>query len=297
MSSSKRRLWVTIDTEMDADMHWRKEWPPQYTSVYEGIPEFLRPIWEKYNVHPIYFVSPEVLYSDACCKMLKEEIKRGAIIGTHLHPEYVEPNSIWGENMRFTMPQFPNSDCTTEDEFCKIKNLTELIEDRLGVRPVWYRGARFGADLDTIHSLEKLGYRYDSSITPNINWTNQGGPDHSKAPVSRYVIASDNMYCEGDSGIIEVPVTIFGKRLGLIGRLLPDNWLFYNWLRPTHMTYLEMKHLVKTLRERDELVMMFHSMEVMINKTPYVRNKWMQRYYLWRLDKILGYLRKMGYVM
>ncbi len=297
MRNNEKHLWVTIDTEMDADAHWKKEWPPQYTSVCEGITVFLRPIWEKYNVHPIYFVSPEVLYSDECCKILKDEITKGAIIGAHLHPEYIEPNSKWGENMKWEMPQFPHSDYSMEEEFCKIKNLTELIENRLGVKPIWYRSARFGTDLDTIHILDRLGYQYDSSVTPDIDWTRKGGPDHSKAPISRYIISSDNMYCEGESGIVEVPVTILGKRWGLIGRLLPDNWLFYKWLRPTHMTYLEMKQLVKKLRGCNELVMMFHSMEIMINKTPYVRNRWMQRYYLWRLEKILGYVSRMGYML
>lgn len=106
---------------------------------------------------------------------------------------------------------------------------------------MWYRGARFGADLDTIHNLSRLGYKYDSSITPHIDWTSKGEPDHGRALGSRYPIAIDNMYCEGDSGIIEVPVTILGKKWGLIGRLLPDNWLFYKWLQSTHMTYLEIK--------------------------------------------------------
>lgn len=292
-----KRVWVTIDTEMDADTHWKKSWPPEYTSVCEGIPRLLRPIWERYQVHPIYFVSPEVLYSDACCRVLREEIKRGAIMGAHLHPEYIEPNSQWGEEIEKITPQFPNSACSTEEEYEKIARLTELMEEKLGVKPVWYRGARFGTDLDTIRSLNRLGYQYDSSVTPNIDWTSKGGPDHSKAPTGRYSVASDDMYGEGDLGITEVPVTILGKRWGLLGRLLPDNWLFYKWLRPTHMTYLEMRQLVKKLRGQKELVMMFHSMEIMINKTPYVRNRWMQRYYLWRLEKILGYIKKLGYAM
>ena len=297
LKDDEKHLWITIDTEMDADVHWKKEWPPEYTSVCEGIPKLLRPIWAKHNVHPVYFVSPEVLYSDECCEVLKDEILKGAIIGAHLHPEYIEPNSMWGENMKWALPQFPHSDCTTEDEFHKIANLTELIENRLGVKPIWYRSARFGTDLDTICSLIELGYQYDSSVTPNIDWTDKGGPDHSKAPIGRYHIASDNMYDKGDLSIVEIPVTILGKRWGLFGKLLPDNWLFYKWLRPTHMTYLEMRKMVKSLRGQKELVMMFHSMEIMINKTPYVRNRWMQRYYLWRLEKILGYIKKMGYVM
>jgi hypothetical protein len=99
------------------------------------------------------------------------------------------------------------------------------------------------------------------------------------------------------SGIIEKPITIFGKRLGLLGRLLPDNWLFYRWLRPTHMTYWGLKSVVNQMVKENiaEGVMMFHSMEIMINKTPYVRARWMQKYYLWRLDKTLKYALNKGY--
>ncbi len=290
-----RRIWITIDTEMDADVHWKKKWPPQYTSVSEGIPRFLRPIWDCYQVHPIYFVSPEVLYSMKCCEVLKEEIRQGAIIGAHLHPEYIAPNSCWGKNIEQIAQQFPHSACSTEEEFAKIKNLTELIEEKLDVRPTWYRAARFGADVDTIHSLAKLGYHYDSSVTPHIDWGSKGGPNHSQAPEYRYQIADGDLYQSGNSGVNEIPVTIGEKRFGVLGKLFPNHWLCFEWLRPTHMTYLEMRRMVKRMHERNEMVMMFHSMEIMINKTPYVRSRWMQKYYLWRLKKILGYCQKLNY--
>jgi hypothetical protein len=295
MQVATGKMWITIDTEMDADKHWKKTWPPRYSSICEGIPKLLRPIWNQYNVHPIYFVSPEVLYSDKCCKILKEEIRCGAIIGAHLHPEYIEPDSRWGEEIEKIVPEFPNIDCSAEVEYQKIENLTKLISQKLGVVPVWYRGARFGADLETIHILEKLGYRYDSSVTPDIDWTAKGGPDHSAAPKQAYQIARDNFYSVGKSNIIEIPLTICGKRWGIFGKLLPQNWLFYRWLRPTHMTYTEMKHLIKQLRNRKELVMMFHSMEIMVNKTPYVRNRFMQKYFLWRLKKTIQYAKKIGF--
>jgi hypothetical protein len=107
------------------------------------------------------------------------------------------------------------------------------------------------------------------------------------------------MSMSDDSGIVEKPVTIFGRRLGFLGKLLPENWLFYRWLRPTHMTYFELKNVIKDMEKRDlnEGVMMFHSMEIMINKTPYVRTKWMQKYYLWRLDRILKYAVNKGYTL
>ena len=76
-----KRIYVTLDTEMDNDEHWGKHYPPEYSSVIEGIPKLLRPIWDRYDVHPVYFVSPEVLYDARCVAVLREEVQKGAVIG------------------------------------------------------------------------------------------------------------------------------------------------------------------------------------------------------------------------
>lgn len=306
-----KRLYVTLDTEMDSNEKWIKSFPPAYTSVTEGIPELLRPIWDELQVHPVYFVSPEVLYEESCCEVLREEIKKGAIIGAHLHPEYIKPDSIWGEGIENTPAQFPCYACSNEVEKEKLQNLTTLIKEKLGVTPVWYRAARFGADIHTIEALRELGYQYDSSVTPYIDWTTKGGPDHREARNKEYFISKQNLYqtetpINGGSynklenvQIKEYPVTILGKRWGILGKMMPDNWLFYRWLRPSHMTCFELKSIIKQLvrEEIENPVMMFHSMEIMIRKTPYVRNKWMQKYYLWRLRKSLEYAKKSGYAL
>ena len=297
-----KRIYITIDTEMDSDPHWIKHYPPAYTSVIKGIPRILRPIWDKYDAHPIYFVSPEVLYDKRCVAVLRREIQKGAVVGAHLHPEYIDPDSTWGAGMEKILARFPCSAYSDAVEREKLKKLTELIEQKLGVRPEWYRAARFGADTATIRILRELGYRYDSSVTPKIDWRSKGGPDHSAARLSRYRIAERNIYDkaagpEDDSGIYEFPVTIFGKRFGILGKFLPENWLFYRWLRPSHMTSFELKRVICEMERTGlrEGVMMFHSMEIMVNRTPYVRTRWMQRYYLWKLEKTLAYAKAKGY--
>lgn len=291
------KLYVTLDTEMDADIHWRKSNMPCFSSVTEGIPRFLRPIWDLYHVNPIYFVSPEVAESEECCRILKEEIKRGAVIGAHLHPEYIEPER---KGYRAGVPsEFPCFAYEREIEKEKLKNLVTLIEKNLGVKPVWYRAARFGADNDTISILKELGFQYDSSVTPYIDWSKKGGPDHSRATVKSYYIHGNEIYRASDKkeAIKEYPVTIMGKRWGFLGNLLPDNWLFYKWIRPSHMTYIEQKNMLRFAKRSGikDVVMMFHTMEIMVNKTPYVRNTFMQTYFLWRLKKTISYARKMGY--
>jgi len=290
------RLLITIDTEQDYDTHWRKQNPMTFTSVIEGIPNLLRPIWNRTNVNPIYFVSPELLYNDDCCNVLKEEIASGAIIGAHLHPEYIEPNlgvTDFDGKPNYEFACFAHD---TEIEFQKIKNLTELIIRKLNVKPEWYRAGRYGADLDTIKSLKKLGYKYDSSVTPLLDWSGIGGPDHSKAPEQPYWIDSNDYYkstSENQSiGILEYPITISGKRFGIFGNLLPDKWLFYNWIRPSHMTVFEQKILIKKFLKKYKdptLVMMFHSEEVMIGKSPYVRNRFMQNIFLKNIESIIRY--------
>jgi hypothetical protein len=291
------KLIITIDTEPDCDTSWRRSYPLTFTSVTEGIPGFLRPIWDRYGVKPIYFVSPEVVRNNECCRVLKQEIRRGGIIGTHLHSEYIEPSASISDPAGKTSDEFPCFAHSTEIESAKISNLTQLIEDRLDYRPVWYRAARYGADLDTIRILARLGYRYDSSVTPGINWRGIGGPDHSCAPLQPYWISKNDMYMTASEragiGIQEYPITIQGKRFGPLGKFLPDNWMLYNWLRPTHMTVIEQKRMIRRIGEMypyPVLVMMFHSMEIMINKSPFVRNKWMRRRFLKNIESIINYV-------
>jgi hypothetical protein len=285
---------ITIDTEPDCDVHWRRSRPLTFESVTFGIPSILRPIWDKFGIRPVYFVSPEVVESDECCRTLKDEIRLGAEIGTHLHSEYIEPQRKHEDISGTASDEFPCFAYDAEIESAKIKNLTELIEKRLGVRPVSYRAARYGADLDTIEAIAKLGYKVDSSVTPGVSWTRQGGPDHSRAPKQPYFISPENYYSPGKGTVLEVPITVSGKRFPM----LPDKWMYYRWLRPTHMTAFEMKSLVAEFARNytsPVLNMMFHSMEVLPGKTPFVRTKLGQKMYLNRLASILRYMIKTGF--
>jgi hypothetical protein len=259
-----------------------------------GIATILRPIWNDLDIKPVYFVSPEVLTNDDCCKVLKNEIDSGAEIGTHLHSEYIGPAKKHDDFAGTSSKEYP---CFAHDsaiELAKIENLTEMIEQKLGVKPVSYRAARYGADLDTIKSLEKLGYKVDSSVTPHIDWSPQAGPNHSAAPDQPYFISSDDYYSAGQRNILEVPITISGKRLPL----LPNRWLFYKWLRPSHMTATEMKALVRQFQRTYEapvLNMMFHSMEIIPGKSPFVRTKFQQNLYIRRLISIIKYLKEKSF--
>lgn len=290
----EKTFCITIDTEPDCDVHWKRSHPLSFESVLFGIPDILRPIWDLYNIKPVYFVSPEVINNEQCCQVLKNEIESGAEIGTHLHSEYIEPEMKYDEADGTVSSEFPCFAYSDDIELEKIKNLTVLIKQKLNIVPTSYRAARYGADLATIKSLEKLGYKVDSSVTPDINWSSVGGLDHSAAPKQPYFVNHENLYCPGSMKILEVPITISKKRL----RFLPDKWPFYRWLRPSHMTVFEMKMVVNEFLvnfENPVLTMMFHSMEIIPGKSPFVRTKLGQKLSLHRLEKIIQYMIGKGF--
>lgn len=295
MKELENKLFVTIDVEPDCDIHWARSSPLTFLSITEGIPKYLRPIWDKHSINPIYFVSPEILNNKESCSVLKEEIKKGAIIGAHLHSECIGPNKTMKTIAGKSSLEYPCYAHNSNVEKEKIKNLTLLINKKLGVNPIWYRAARFGADSETIPLLLELGYSYDSSVTPCIDWSFQGGPNHSLAPQQPYYVSTNIHKPTKKSNLIEVPLTIDGKRLPLLNKFLKNKWWFYNWLRPTHMTFFEQKLLVKRFFKKyskPTFVLMFHSMEILPNKSPYVRNTLSQKRYLRNLDATIAYINK-----
>ena len=302
MNECKRYLVVTLDTEPDCDIRWKRSDPLTFSSITIGIPQILRPIWNEYAINPVYFVSPEVIENDACIKILKKEADLGAEIGAHLHPEYIEPEKKYTNYEGTETQEYACSTYSNEIECKKIENLTKLIIKNLETRPVSYRAGKYGADLATIQTLEKLGYKIDSSVTPGIDWSAWGGPNHSKALHQPYHISKENYYVQSEKensiGILEVPITIYDKRLGPFGKLLPNTWHFYSCLRPTYMSVFEEKLLVRKMirqhKDVDKLVLnlMFHPMEIMPRRTPFVKSKFGQRLYVRRLKKTLNYLKR-----
>ena len=73
----------------------------------------------------------------------------------------------------------------------------------------------------------------EEALTVGGIWSNAA--DFSACP--------DQPYWLNDRRLLEVPVTIAGKR----SRFLPDKWFAYRWLRPSIMTASAMKRLIDTV--------------------------------------------------
>jgi hypothetical protein len=262
-----RWFTVTIDTEGDrACPFFGNRWGPltgQFHSVLDAIPE-LRAIWNRFSVRPVYLATPEVLSSPACVEVLKTEQKAGAEVGTHLH----------------IGDAFP---CNVPEEGEQLQRLTSLFQQVFGVPPRCYRAGRYGMNDRTLDTLRDLGYTVDTSVTPHVNWSAQGGPDYTGYAVQPY----------WTRGILEVPVTVLGAR-----PWWPFNgWSKYRWLRPSLATSEQLKSVVDRACDMDITVLnlTFHTMELVPGASPYVRTFVGTYFYLLRLETIVAYMMQRGF--
>ena len=258
---------VTIDTEGDrACPFFANRWGPltgQFHSVLDAIPE-LRGIWNKFSVRPVYLATPEVLSSPACIDVLKAEQNAGAEVGTHLHIGDVFP-------------------CNVPEEGEHLQRLTSLFEQAFGTLPRCYRAGRYGTNDRTLDTLRELGYTVDTSVTPHVDWSGQGGPDYTGYPMQPY----------WTRGILETPVTVLGVR-----NWWPFNgWSKYRWLRPSVATGDQLKSVVDLACDMGITVlnMTFHTMELVPGASPYVRTFVGTYFYLMRLETVIAYMMRRGF--
>lgn len=280
-------LIVTIDTECDKGTKWKVKQPLQFTNIYEGLNNLLLPVFTEFEVQPTYLLSPEVLLDSKSMTFFNS--LQNAELGAHLHSEFIEPYSNYN-TLHTSRFQF---ELTYETEYQKLSNLTQLFTRSTGKKPVSFRAGRFGISKNTLRILESLDYKIDCSVTPFLWWMNKDkqGVNFLGAPVQPYFPDRDNISQEGNSKILEVPVTIINRQMmKLPGSLLRNlnplkkhqrillsltNSIKNNtWLRPTYSSADQMIRLVKFcnqyfINQDIFLCMMFHSNEYQLNTSPY----------------------------
>lgn len=263
---------VSIDTECDHDSHWIRSKPLTFRSINEGLPQLLQPAFEQVGAIPTYLLTVEVLEDTQCVKTLLD-LPGHYEYGTHLHAAFIEPEKKFHDYAGVDSPDFQCS-YAPDIEYLKLKNLTELFERQLGYRPTSFRAGRYGASGDSIDSLQRLGYKVDTSVTPHIRW--QEGDtvvDFRKAPEQPYFPASHSIavpesaspsHSPSRSRLLEVPVSV--KPRFLRGP---------RWFRPWFSSVDQMKEIFRYQLSQHgtqrvlSINMMFHSMEIIEKATPY----------------------------
>lgn len=286
-------LSISIDTECDHDPNWARSKPLTFDSITEGVPNRLQPVFADVGAKPTYLLTVEVLEDQASVDALTG-LNGDFEYGTHLHGAFIEPEKQYVDYAGIDSPDF-QCNYPEDIEYGKLKNLTELFEQKIGYSPTSFRAGRFGAGANTIKSLKRLGYKVDTSVTPHILWSEpKGSVDFRKAPLQPYwpqktdlCNTTDNY---DDDDVLEVPVTVKNR----LFRSQPK------WFRPWLSDVENMKtvfnfHLKKFSSEKNVSInMMFHSMEVIEQASPYPQNASDVKRYLDDVHEILTWCGNEG---
>jgi len=296
---------ITVDTE--ADSQWDKKESITLKNIF-FLPRF-QSLCEKYDFKPTYLLSYEVAADNDSIKILKPWIDSGvAEMGAHLHPWTTPPldkDIILGlKNHRFP--------CELSDQELKNKlfNLTKIIENNFGKRPISFRAGRWGINERVIKELDNLKYQVDCSVTPKINWRNTvGDPEKSGGPDFRFCPSMP--YYWNNTDILEIPMTIlftglYRKDNSKFVRhflKLPDsflkkilNRLFFRqkWLRifdNSNLSDFERLHKSAIKNNLPVLEFMIHSSELMPGGSIYYKDeKSIERLYD-KLEEMLKYFK------
>lgn len=298
---------ITIDTE--GDNQWG--WQPGNTIETKNTAylERFQLLCDKYEFKPVWLSNYEMLQDNKFVEFIKvvEQENKGEL-GMHLHawstpPEYELNGNIGGAPYLIEYP--------IEVMEKKIKNMTDIIVEKTGIRPTTHRAGRWATNQNYFDLLIKYGYNVDCSVTPGIDWSknigqsyNSKGSDYSGAKKNPYTI----FHSEGKGSLLEIPVTL--KRVhtfsgsvskSTIKRSIRNVYnLFFGrmiWVRPNGNNIKDMIRLVEMhdCLDNNYIMFMLHSSELMPGGSPtFVNDEEIERLYV-DLESLFDVLSKKNY--
>ena len=293
-SGAAPRLFVVVDTE--EEFEWGAPFSRANTSVQAigALESFQRRI-EPFGVKPTYVIDYPVATRPEAYSVIRGLADSGqAAVGAHLHP-WVTPPFV--EDVNPANSYACNLGGAVEE--AKLRQLTDAIEQNVGVRPVIYKAGRYGFGLSTIAVLERLGFLIDTSINPLMDFRAGDGPTFEDFDARPFFFGSDHR-------LLEVPCTHgfagiarrFGRALHRMcdspalrplrpaGVLRRAGVLDKIMLSPETSTLEEMQTVTRSLLADGvrTFTLTFHSPSVEPGHTPYVRSGEDLRGFLHRIE-------------
>jgi peptidoglycan/xylan/chitin deacetylase (PgdA/CDA1 family) len=277
------RLLVGIDTESDNQWDANARENPTFENIY-ALPA-LHDLFERHGVRPTYVVTYPVARDGRSADVLRQLESRGnAEIGAHHHAWETPPFAAEDVRRHLYAMNLPS-----EQFELQVLELTKVIEEAVGVRPVSYRSGRFGFSAAHVSTLEQNGYLIESSVAPLFYEAHKRGPDFTEAPLCPYFLAYDSATTPGASNVLEIPVSV-----GLSRRVPPllerayarAPWPYATkrvlrklgvarvmWLRPSYSSLADMMTLARRIKADGlpVLNLLFHSSEAIVGGSPYNR--------------------------
>ncbi|MGE3595680.1 MAG: hypothetical protein AB7N70_09020 [Dehalococcoidia bacterium] len=297
-------LTVSIDTEED---NWGSFCETGATS--ENIPHLLElhERMARWGARPTYLVNRPPLMASASVEALGQLAARPEVeIGGHCHPWNTPPSTGGGpeRSMMCGLPIAANRG--------KIREVTRRIESELGVRPRTFRTGRWGFGPTVSEALSAEGYLVDSSVSPFVDWSADGGPDYSTAPHRPYRFHPARPFDPDPTGsMVEIPTTIGFtsgdhrrraslrraielsplRRFKVLGALDKLGVLSRRWLSPETSTADDMVRIVEACLQTGEpaLGLTFHSCTLLPGVTPFVQDASDRARFLDAIDAVLRF--------
>ena len=290
-SACRGAFLITIDTE--GDNIWSRPREVQ-TENARLIPRFQH-LCERFGLRPTYLVNYEMAMDDRFQEFAADVIGRGvAEIGMHLHAWNSPPlRPLTPDDDTFQPYLIEYSEPVMRE---KIAFMTDLLHERLGVRPVSHRAGRWAFDDRYADMLAAHGYRVDCSVTPGATWRftrgapgGAGGSDYLDAPRTVHFIDSGLEGRSDGPRLLEVPMTVVPRsdqppsrisrflcrRLPRWGRLGGYVCPKADWLRPNGSNLASMLTILDSeqVRAAGYAEFMLHSSELMPGGSPYFRDE------------------------
>jgi hypothetical protein len=285
MDGGKPAFLITIDTE--GDNLWSRP-ESAHTENAKFLPRFQR-LCERHGLKPTWLTNWEMANSPVFQQFGQDVLRRGAgEVGMHLHAWDTPPLVAWTSDDSKHHPylfEFPEHLMRE-----KIRSLTALLEDKFDRKMISHRAGRWGFTTRYARLLVEFGYGIDCSVTPFVSWKAEkgvpngaGGCDFRGFPAQPYFVDLEDIRREGDSTLLEAPVTIARKypftqpiedHIPLVRRYVTRVLPAVVWMRPNGRNRRFLLGLLKDAREQGwpyvELIL--HSSELMPGGSPTFRN-------------------------
>jgi len=172
---SRKTILITVDVEGVP----LSTGTVDYSSIAKGVRVLLE-LFREFDVHATFFVTRDALEKNV--GVLRRVLKEGHEVGCHGYRQN-----------------------TSSRQYVSLEAETNSIINLLKVTPVGFRAHHFQINAAILQALVKLGYKYDSSIiAPSSLLSRQHFRNTPKAP---YHPDLSDIYIEGDSPILEIPVS------------------------------------------------------------------------------------------
>jgi len=285
------KLLITVDTEEDNWASWSATDNP-VENIDRIIP--LQELFNRYGAKPTYLISYPVASNPRCVEILKRILEEDKCeIGMHCHPWNTPPvKENEGVDEQDTMLCNIPSDLVYD----KLSNLDDTIYKNFGVKALTFRAGRWGFGPAVARALFRLGYRFDTSVTPYVNWEDYNGPDFSEFGPASFKFGAEGIAHQSETGfMMEVPVTIgffrphivnlqrcvknlekaLGRRLKIAEILKRLRMKNTNWLCPELAGSRDMIILANRMKKKNAsfLNFTFHSVSLQKGLSPFVKSK------------------------